>query len=104
VGQCSAPHPDGFGQNYQDCSALGTPGNAATYTETMAEEAATAYGLSGGTLYTGTCNGGQSAIASASSSACVTWCYTGTCAGYAYASNTSTCYCPTPSVNSGSWK
>ena len=39
-GLCADPHSNGQGQTYDDCSPLGTPGNAATYSQTMASEAA----------------------------------------------------------------
>lgn len=40
----SCTHSDGIGQAYTDCNdALGVPGNAATYNQTMASDAAAAY-------------------------------------------------------------
>lgn len=38
-------HSNGFGQTYQDCAPLGTPGDPATYTQHMAVEAAEAWPL-----------------------------------------------------------
>jgi hypothetical protein len=35
---------------------------------------------------------------------CITWCYAGSCAGYIWVSNNGYCYCPTSSVNSGTWQ
>jgi hypothetical protein len=63
----------------------------------MATEAATAW-ASGGSLGNYTCNtGGYLLIGNKSGGKCTTWCYTGTCAGYAHASNNNTCNCPSTS-------
>jgi len=54
---CSFVHSNGAGQSYTDCAnPLGTPGNAATYNLTMAQEAARAFSPNG-TPTSLSCNG-----------------------------------------------
>jgi hypothetical protein len=58
-------------------------GTASTYTQNMAQEAATAYALAGGTIISGTCNsGGGLVMGTSNGSTCATWCYAGNCPGY----------------------
>jgi hypothetical protein len=109
AGQCPDPHPNGAGQNYDDCDPLGTVGTASTYKQTMAQEAATAYPLSGGTLISGTCQTGGGLLmgmATSNYSTCATWCYAGNCAGYFIIATNGNCYCPAAGKgeNSGTWQ
>jgi hypothetical protein len=104
AGQCADPHKNGAGQNYNDCNPLGTVGNAATYTQTMAQEAATAYGLSGAEIV-GTSCGSEDVEVSYNGVTCASWCYAGACAGYFIITYNGNCYCPgTSSGNyTGTW-
>ncbi|MBI2393521.1 MAG: hypothetical protein HYV09_28335 [Deltaproteobacteria bacterium] len=98
---CQTKHPNGVGQFYFDCRALGTPGSPTTYTLAMAEAARAAWPPSG-TDGAGTCGVGAKAalcVSRQTASSCAVWCYTNTVAGYMYANTTSTaCYCPDPDV------
>lgn len=86
-------HSNGLGQSYFDCSALGTPGDQATYTATMAQEAAGAW-PPGGTTSSITCGAGQAVVSMAASSAAV-WVYSGTLAGRVHLnSGSSAAQCP----------
>src|SRR5262245_20226511 len=77
------PHVNGLGQAFNDCSPLGVPGSAATYSQTLAAEARAAWP-----------NAGTDANATASSptrdqavyrqttNSCAVWAYTGPNAGH----------------------
>lgn len=88
------PHLNGLGQYYYDCAPLGVPGNPATYTSTMAAEAAAAW-ASSGTTTTLTC--GTSACVSYLTTGmpqdCAVWCYAGPYAGYVGHSSVPTIAC-----------
>ena len=107
AGDCADPHPNGAGENYDDCDPLGTPGTASTYTQTMAEEAAAVYTFTNPTYYVVTCNGGETAIdiCNAAGTKCyASWCYTGACAGYLLVeAGGIAAYCPA-GVTATSWK
>lgn len=107
---CSAlTHANGAGQSYEDCAPLGTPGNASTYTASMASEAATAWGIGipamgsvrepDGITYD-TC-----IIApSGTGNPCGIWCYTGVYAGYVHW-GTFAAGCSWPGeMNMGTWQ
>jgi hypothetical protein len=102
AGVCQGKHHNGLGDTYNDCAPLGTPGNASTYSATMAKEAATAWPNPGGTgtISSGTCTElttGKldSCEANRSSTACSVWCYTGIMAGYVHENTASgKCLCP----------
>jgi hypothetical protein len=82
-GTLCGKHQNGVpGQTYLDCaSPLGTPGNAATYTAKMANEAATAWAQ--GTLGTSTCNGtGDAVVYAQTATQCAVWTYTGSAVGH----------------------
>jgi hypothetical protein len=72
----------------------------------MATEAATAYatanGLPASDLNQTTCNG-HNVEQVVSANACVTWCYSGSCAGYYRTSGSSTCNCPSSGNHTGTW-
>jgi hypothetical protein len=107
TGMCADPHPNGAGENYDDCDPLGTPGTASTYTANMADEAAVAYGYPNPTYYTVTCSGGETAIdiCNAAGTRCyASWCYTGACAGYLLVeAGGIAAYCPA-GVTATPWK
>ena len=103
---CTAQHQVGLnGNTYSDCHAFGVPGNAATYTHAMADEATNAWTL-GGTVVTGTgtCadpQGGAALYCTANytSARCGVWCAEGVLAGYVLlttqsGSGGSNCLCP----------
>ncbi len=107
---CSGQHPNGLGQTYSDCSPLGVPGNPATYSATMADEAANSWPNPGGTpaqiLTGGACYESNQVTqdqcdASYTFSACAVWCFSGQLAGYVYeniandySGTGSNCLCP----------
>jgi len=100
---CQPNHQNGLGQNYLlMCIALGTPGNAATYTVEMATAARDAWNQAGtdGTQSCG--NGGNAALCvnrSGTPMGCAVWCYTKGIAGRVLLAPTCTC----PNNNSSSW-
>jgi hypothetical protein len=87
-----ASHSNGLGQNYTDCSPLGTPGNASTYSSTMANEAANAWGMASSIIDSGgsglcapggvLSDGVEAYWQSASGSGCAIWLYNGPAAGH----------------------
>lgn len=93
---CQPAHRNGLGQSYYDCAPLGTPTVETTYDITMANEAALAWGQTGGTLGvtcgTATCVG---FLTTGSPADCAVWCYTSTLAGYVGHSSTPTTACQT---------
>jgi hypothetical protein len=113
-GSCRV-HTDGYGDYYGDCTdPTGTPGNAATYNENMAEDACESWTFEVETVgtvicdYTTTCGTSTCLIpkdidtgtcpdgAQGEPNACVVWCYTGPLAGYTAESTSSgTITCPT---------
>lgn len=95
---CSPQHHNGLGQTYQDCSPLGVPGNAATYTVTMANEARGVWPNTG-TDGTGKCTGpnGGNAVYRQTTTSCAVWGYTGGIAGYVMLNTANNnCTCPSP--------
>jgi hypothetical protein len=89
-------HPNGLGQNYVDAAPLGMPGNAATYTATMANEAAAAWPFSG-TVGTGQCGTtGPQLVSKQTATSCAVWTYTKALAGHVKLNTMSkSCLCPT---------
>ena len=82
---CTVPHQNGEGETYTDCAdATGTPLNAATYNENMAQLAAEAYPFSNPSFWIFTCSTETAfAICNPAGTTCyAAWCYTGACAGY----------------------
>src|SRR5262249_47553078 len=83
---CQPVHSNGLGQTYLlMCVALGTPGNAATYTVAMATAAQQAWPA--GTDSTKTCGNGSNAAACVTrtgASTCAVWCYTKVLAGHVF--------------------
>ena len=75
---CQTVHANGVGQNYYDCGSLGVPGNAATYSLALSQEAANAF-APGATSHI--CSGEQALIVSNAGGAWATWVYTGSLAG-----------------------
>lgn len=110
AGLCQGTHSNGLGGTYVDCSPLGTPGNGATYSSTMGQEATASWANPGGTpqILTG---GGclesneftqDQCDASYTFSACAVWCFSGQLAGYVYENladdffgDGGNCLCPT---------
>jgi hypothetical protein len=76
------------------CVALGTPGNAATYTSAMATAACMAWTTAeaSGTCAAATCTGNVSCMRASAGGSCATWCYTKSTAGYVDTS--AACGCP----------
>jgi hypothetical protein len=89
-GACEPSHQNGIGQPYDDCAATGVPGNATTYSLTLAMEARAAW--SAGTDVTGTCGAGFF-VSRTSGGQCATWVYTGPTAGHVHLA--AACACPT---------
>lgn len=92
-------HSDGLGQTYLDCASLGQPGNASTYSMTMAQEAATAWGADVTGLYQcvglpNTCLGGESDAGDQR-----LWCFTGPLVGHVNLTRAEGC----PTVSSPTW-
>jgi hypothetical protein len=91
---CAINHSNGLGQTYTDCQPLGTPGNAATYTLVMAQEAANAF-LAGhtGQVSTGTCGIANAVIVTGPASSEV-WAYSGPLAGLVLETSGGPPFCP----------
>jgi hypothetical protein len=92
---CENPfaHSNGLGQQYRHCHALGTPGNAATYNQTMATAARAAWLLEG-IDSTAVCNSPPAeVVVRDTGSQCAVWAYSGLLAGFVKLA--STCQCPT---------
>lgn len=92
-------HSNGAGQFYVDCNPLGTPGNPATYIQTMAQEAAAAFSTAAATSLA--CNG-AGAVGASSTQGFAVWVYQGTLAGYVLISP-SQFFCPSPTSFSATW-
>ncbi len=86
-------HQNGYGATYLSCQPLGTPGSPATYTQTMAAQAAHAYDSSA-TITTATCPSGA-VVEITSGGNAIVWQYTGTLAGYTERTAGSSGACPT---------
>ncbi len=83
-------HSNGLGQTYDDCAdALGAPGNAGSYNQTMASRAATAWGA--GTISAVSC-GVSNAVEDKFAGMCAVWAYSGPLAGHVQLAVT--CNCP----------
>src|SRR5947209_6394875 len=78
-------HSNGLGQYYFDCNALGSPGNASTYSQTMAVAAASAW-APGGTISVVTCGTGfaVNAIENDFGGRAAIWQFSGTVAGHVF--------------------
>lgn len=83
------------------CSKAGTPGNAATYTQAMAQAACGAWTAAsgGGSCAEVSCTGNVSCQQATTGGTCVTWCYTKSLAGHV--ASAATCMCP--NTGSPSW-
>ncbi len=96
---CVTPltHSNGVGNDYLDCGALGTPGDASTYTVFMATEARDAWPIGPSTTRDLTCGDGATAACTSkrTKGACGIWCYSGALAGFVHASTDRFCVCPT---------
>jgi TolB protein len=96
-------HSDGLGQTYADCAPLGTPGNPATYTQTMALEAAHAWNPSG-LIFQASCGSGPNVATlivdqATASGPTATWTYSATgssvpTVGHVFVSPTADAFCP----------
>jgi hypothetical protein len=95
-GACQPEHTNGLGDNYVlDCQALGTPGNALTYTQAMANAAAAAWsGATDPSPSPRSCPG-NTCVERTSASECAIWCYTKSIAGYVVKLPLASCRCPT---------
>jgi len=100
---CTLQHSNGLGQFYTDCSnPLGTPGNPATYTLTMAQEAAIA--LSTGTTQLVACSGGApDTVTVANSNGSAYWTYAGSAAGFVSFVAKGLLIPPCPTTSSNTW-
>ena len=110
---CNVAHDNGLGQVYNDCSKpLGRPGNAASYSQVMAYEAASAFTGDASTVQDTTCHqqlpGHPAtdipAVSAISQGSCAVWVYGGATAGYVHmqtTDSTGSCYCP--STTDKSW-
>jgi stigma-specific protein Stig1 len=88
---CAPLHSNGLGQFYIDCSSpLGTPGNAATYNQAMALDAASVFSASGPSSLS--CNG-AGAVGASSAQGFAVWIYQGALAGHVLVSPTAL-FCP----------
>ncbi len=92
-------HQNGLGQSYTDPAPPGTPGSAATYSHTMAIEAAQAWPMVGIRPLSRKCGNGAGAaeaISMQSPAHCAVWAYTGPAAGHVRLNTANnTCVCPT---------
>jgi Tol biopolymer transport system component len=98
-------HADGLGQTYADCAPLGTPGNPATYSQTMALEAAHAWNPSG-LIFHASCGSGANVAnvivyQATGSGPTATWTYGATgsyipTVGHVYLSATADAFCAQP--------
>ncbi len=106
---CTALHQNGLGNTYSDCVPFGVPGNAATYSANMANEANNAW-PDGGFQSTGNCQDPTTGA----SDACVgqddgiqaaVWCYQGTIAGYVHLGSDTACggFPCCPSTSDPTW-
>ena len=87
-------HSNGWGGTYEDCAPLGQPGDSASYSETMAREAASAWG---GTISTTDCGSpanGEPGITATGGGTCITWIYAGGLAGSSIKVAGGQCDCP----------
>ena len=94
---CQTTHDNGVGQNFYDCSPLGTPGTATTYTLAMANEARDAWPVAGA-VSTGSCGTAPAATGTCTcklgAASATVWCYTGGLAGYVFQNSAAACGCP----------
>jgi hypothetical protein len=95
---CQTAHSNGVGENYYDCGALGQPGSPATYSQTMATEAAAAAGSGHPTFTQCQSTGDHVAVLSISSGFAV-WSYSGATAGHVHVSSSAPT-CPTTADSS----
>jgi hypothetical protein len=104
-GACQPLHINGLGQTWDDCVALGVPGNAATYTHTMAVEARAAWPFSGSDSDC-SCTGGVTCVYRQTATSCAVWVYNKSAAGYVRLNTSSnSCYCATTSTpDTTQWK
>ena len=75
---CQVKHSNGLGQNYFNCSTVGTPGNQNTYSLLMATDARDLWPFQG-SLLTGACarpGGKATCLAKQAANGCAVWCYT----------------------------
>jgi Cys-rich repeat protein len=99
---CTGLHQNGLGQTYTDCAPLGVPGNPATYTANMANEANNAW-PDLGSQSSGTCadpvSGMDNCVAQDDGFQAAVWCFSGHLAGYVVLTPDGTCLggpcCPT---------
>ncbi|HUD72749.1 MAG TPA: hypothetical protein VMQ62_12380 [Dongiaceae bacterium] len=100
---CGSRHLNGLGQSYDDCVALGTPGNQSTYTLAMATNARAAWTGTGSDFnISDYCGTAQSAVLRQTANSCAVWVYSGTLAGYVRLNSANgSCLCP--SVASPTW-
>lgn len=96
---CQTVHSNGLGGNYYDCGTVGTPGNGATYSKTMAQEAAASYTTSRPSATT--CAGTSQVLIAQSPNGTgyATWAYSGPLAGRVLVAASPTC----PNSSSPSW-
>jgi hypothetical protein len=85
-------HDNGLGGAYMDCTALGVPGDGATYDESMAREAASSWS-SGAGIATITC-GSSSCLSASTTATCARWCFSGSLAGRVWKASSTKCSCP----------
>jgi hypothetical protein len=100
VSVAQTQHENGLGQSYSSPSPLGTPGNAGTYDQPMAQTAASAWPFSGN-VSSGRCGptgSGPLIVFKQTENSCAAWAYTGPIAGRVHlnAANNA-CTCPTTS-------
>jgi hypothetical protein len=97
VSVAQTQHSNGLGQNYSSPSALGTPGNAGTYTQTMAQAAAAAW-PSSGNVSSAKCGSIASAplvVFKQAPTSCAAWAYTASVAGRVHLNMANnSCLCP----------
>lgn len=102
---CQPVHTNGLGDSYLlDCTALGTPGNAGTYTLAMANAAANAWSKGTAAPGTRTCGNGSNksdCVTRQGATTCGVWCYNNKLPGRVLEAASCTGACPTAS--SPSW-
>ncbi len=100
VSVAQTQHQNGLGQSYSSPAPLGTPGVAATYSQTMAQTAAQAWPSSGNvsSAKCGSAGNAPLVVFKQTPTSCAAWAYTGSVAGRVHLNMANnSCLCPSTS-------